>query len=341
MTMWRFIKGCGSKLMSNKIQSSWPWVNSTLGRLCGNTSVHPYPVPVNPKVMIREATNWPEEVASYGLKMRTHYGPFVVLSEGLEGAKRKRTVAPPLVDLEDLLQAVRRSTAMARMLQNAGELLEYTEWASRRLSDDPNACSSKQVAGSLAIAKRHGLSRALHIGASAATGHKWAFDERWISEYASGSFGHGEAPVALPATVLPAPLLALNVPPNVPPTRVKDARKRASLPSAVRMAVWNAYFGREAGVGQCYCCGEQIFQQAFECGHVVAAAKGGSDAVDNLRPVCSICNKSQGDDHMDDFISVYFPREKPASGHAKEISTPRIRIRAKRSVVPPSDPMVT
>ena len=173
--------------------------------------------------------------------------------------------------------------------------------------------STKQIKAAVAIAKRHGLPEAMHIGASASTGHRWALDEDWIKEYVRGGEGH------VPCTV---PLVA-------EPAKKENGRKRASLPSAVRMAVWNKHFGREAGVGECYCCGEQIFQQAFECGHVLAAAKGGSDAVDNLRPLCSICNKSQGDDHMDDFMSVYFPNVRDSK---KE---PRARIKAKRTGVAP------
>jgi len=234
-----------------------------------------------------------------------------------------------LIDLEDLLQVARRSTPMARMLRDAGKMLEYTEWASRRLSNDPQICSTKVVAASAVVAKRHGLPESMHIGAAASTGHRWAFDEGWISEYVRGT-----------SSQLPPPRNrseSLEAPAKE--KERKDPRKRASLPSAVRMAVWNAYFGREAGVGECYCCGEKIFQQAFECGHVVAAAKGGSDAVDNLRPLCSICNRSQGDDHMDDFIAVYFPTSgshgargsNDGANGEKEKEKDRARMRVKRS----------
>jgi hypothetical protein len=40
---------------------------------------------------------------------------------------------------------------------------------------------------------------------------------------------------------------------------------------------------------------------SFQCGHVIAEANGGVIHVDNLRPICSICNQSMGTENMDDF----------------------------------------
>lgn len=95
---------------------------------------------------------------------------------------------------------------------------------------------------------------------------------------------------------------------NSTPTKaIDEARKRTSIPSAVRMAAWNKWNGRTSGVGPCCCCGEEITQQDFECGHVIPASKGGNNGVDNLRPLCRNCNRSMGDDHMDKFMEVYFP----------------------------------
>lgn len=86
----------------------------------------------------------------------------------------------------------------------------------------------------------------------------------------------------------------------------KPARPRKKgIPAAVRFALWNAAFGEHQGVGSCFCCGRQISQQIFEAGHVVATSKGGSDALDNLRPICSMCNKSMGNTDMMEFIQKY------------------------------------
>ena len=43
------------------------------------------------------------------------------------------------------------------------------------------------------------------------------------------------------------------------------------------MAVWNDYFGEHVGKAKCPCCTrEDITQFKFECGHIIARAKGGS-----------------------------------------------------------------
>lgn len=48
-------------------------------------------------------------------------------------------------------------------------------------------------------------------------------------------------------------------------------------------------------------CGENVNVFDFECGHVVAKSKGGEDKVDNLRPICSTCNKSMGVMNMEEY----------------------------------------
>lgn len=82
-------------------------------------------------------------------------------------------------------------------------------------------------------------------------------------------------------------------------------RRRVALPLAVRRAVWNQHFGERCGVAQCCCCRAEITQQQFECGHVQAVASGGEDTLDNLRPVCSSCNKSMGTANMDAFMHKF------------------------------------
>jgi hypothetical protein len=92
--------------------------------------------------------------------------------------------------------------------------------------------------------------------------------------------------------------------------RARSARK--SLPQAVRHAVWNAWTpgGAKAGEGACASCGRSITQQDYDCGHVVARACGGSDTVDNLRPVCRPCNTSMGTVDMRDFVAKHFPHRR-------------------------------
>lgn len=52
----------------------------------------------------------------------------------------------------------------------------------------------------------------------------------------------------------------------------------------------------------CPCCEmNPINQGCFEAGHIVSFKNGGSDEISNLRPVCSICNKSMGIMNMDEY----------------------------------------
>lgn len=84
---------------------------------------------------------------------------------------------------------------------------------------------------------------------------------------------------------------------------------RVSIPRAVRNSVWNVAFGREAGIGACYCCCGLVSQQDFECGHVLAVAMGGLNVLENLKPVCGACNKSIGSRDMDAFkLEFGFPK---------------------------------
>jgi len=71
--------------------------------------------------------------------------------------------------------------------------------------------------------------------------------------------------------------------------------------------VWLRYYGLGSHITErCYCCGEQdITVWTFQCGHVVARAKGGPTTVDNLRPICAPCNQGMGTIDMRDFAKTH------------------------------------
>lgn len=78
------------------------------------------------------------------------------------------------------------------------------------------------------------------------------------------------------------------------------------LPKALREQVWKNYYGETFGK-KCYVkwCENMISPFNFEVGHNVPRSKGGSDSLDNLRPICSNCNKSMGDRYtIDEFSSL-------------------------------------
>jgi hypothetical protein len=81
---------------------------------------------------------------------------------------------------------------------------------------------------------------------------------------------------------------------------------RKSIPKIVKTQVWNTYIGKENGISKCMCCKKsEISQLNFHCGHVISVYNGGSNIVENLRPICSQCNLSMGTQNMNIFMKEY------------------------------------
>jgi hypothetical protein len=104
-------------------------------------------------------------------------------------------------------------------------------------------------------------------------------------------------------TIPVRPLLGLSKKP-------KKTRNKATIPSALRSQVWNTYFGVEVGQTKCYCCRiNDVSQRNFEAGHVLPEAKGGPTTIENLRPICGLCNRSMGSQHMADYCKKHYRPE--------------------------------
>ena len=71
----------------------------------------------------------------------------------------------------------------------------------------------------------------------------------------------------------------------------KQPYKKISIPKHIKDAVWDTYAGKQNGLSFCTVCYDLIDSKHFECGHVQAEANGGKTCVENMRPVCSKCNK--------------------------------------------------
>ena len=81
--------------------------------------------------------------------------------------------------------------------------------------------------------------------------------------------------------------------------------KRETIPKTVRNALWINYFV-DRRIGKCLCClREQITIGNFNCGHIIAHANGGLTTLDNLIPICTLCNTSMGTYNLNDFIKKY------------------------------------
>ena len=78
------------------------------------------------------------------------------------------------------------------------------------------------------------------------------------------------------------------------------------VPKAVHDSTWKKYMGDKTE-GKCYCCRiETITVFNFEVGHNKARSKGGSDDIDNLRPICKTCNTSMGTQSIESFRAKHF-----------------------------------
>jgi 5-methylcytosine-specific restriction endonuclease McrA len=84
-------------------------------------------------------------------------------------------------------------------------------------------------------------------------------------------------------------------------------KKRKPFPKAVREQVWLKDCGR---VYDHKCnikwCKNTISVFDYEVGHNIPHSKGGSDSIDNLRAICSRCNKSMSDDYTIDEFNKSF-----------------------------------
>lgn len=100
----------------------------------------------------------------------------------------------------------------------------------------------------------------------------------------------------------------------VPTTNLKEineGKPRKSIPKKIRAQVWEIAFGSTTD-GKCYCCNASMkCLETWHAGHIVASANGGTDTVDNLRPICASCNLSMGTENMDSFKNRCYPVQKP------------------------------
>lgn len=81
-------------------------------------------------------------------------------------------------------------------------------------------------------------------------------------------------------------------------------KPRRNIPSKIRFLTWREFIGTNM-YGRCWCCNDEISYDNWHAGHVIPSSKGGPDTVDNLRPVCSSCNLSMGNEHMGNYITHY------------------------------------
>jgi len=89
-------------------------------------------------------------------------------------------------------------------------------------------------------------------------------------------------------------------------TNNKNNTKRKTIPKKVKSLIWDINVGREYGLALCICCKKtEISKDDFHCGHIISVANGGSNNIDNLKPICSGCNLSMHTQNMYEFMEQY------------------------------------
>lgn len=82
--------------------------------------------------------------------------------------------------------------------------------------------------------------------------------------------------------------------------------KKKNISHTVRVKCWNVHVGELVPKTKCMCCYNiDITQHNFHCGHIVAECNGGTYKINNLLPICNVCNSSMGSMNMNDFKSMY------------------------------------
>jgi hypothetical protein len=83
----------------------------------------------------------------------------------------------------------------------------------------------------------------------------------------------------------------------------KKNRNGNRITAPLRTKIWNTYIGEDIGKTKCPCCKEiNITQLNFDCGHIKSLHDNGSTTVNNIIPLCGVCNKSMGNQHLVQFM---------------------------------------
>lgn len=75
---------------------------------------------------------------------------------------------------------------------------------------------------------------------------------------------------------------------------------RFKITKNLKKIVWRET-NKDSITGSCYCCGEKIEFDNFECGHIIPVSKGGEQTAVNMKPLCSYCNLNMGSMNLEEY----------------------------------------
>jgi hypothetical protein len=88
-------------------------------------------------------------------------------------------------------------------------------------------------------------------------------------------------------------------------SKIRKYKKKCTIPATIRNSLWQKYFNKSTK-GKCCCCKlETISRGNFDCGHIISEHNGGLVTINNLKPICRLCNSSMSTMNMDEFIKNY------------------------------------
>lgn len=88
----------------------------------------------------------------------------------------------------------------------------------------------------------------------------------------------------------------------------KIKTKKTTIPKGVKNNCWDKIAGSDRGLFNCPVCAvATIDAKNFEAGHIISEKNGGLVVVDNLIPICNMCNRSMGTMNMKDYVDKHYP----------------------------------
>jgi 5-methylcytosine-specific restriction endonuclease McrA len=111
------------------------------------------------------------------------------------------------------------------------------------------------------------------------------------------------------------------------PTKFKNLSKSIEdkptckpISKLLKQSVWDTYVGEDVTITKCSFCNKtKILSDHFECGHIISNKNGGETIIDNLRPICELCNKSIGSQNMEDFKKTLKKHKKMKTENLKVV----------------------
>ena len=95
----------------------------------------------------------------------------------------------------------------------------------------------------------------------------------------------------------------------------KTVNNPKRIPKDIRIKVWIKHNG-DTFVGSCFVCKNKLHFKDCDIGHIIPSSKGGSSLdIDNLRPLCTSCNRGMGNMDLVEY-SNYFGYNNNKSHHS-------------------------